>query len=142
MLLHPPVKHIVRESIARGKKWVWDEWDGDAGDFDVSALGNPPSVASASRGSVGANTPQSTVSTMDTAKFEKLSRKIKLMRRELETKRQDSSALKASLARRKVSDQRVCSQIEASWSDRIRKRKVEHESTVERQTQFVIQIER
>ena len=96
-LPQPPVKSIVRESVARGKKYVWDEWDSDSGDCDVSALDNPPSVASASR--LGTNTPQSTVGTMDTAKFEKLSAKIKLMRRELETKRQDSSALKASLAR-------------------------------------------
>ena len=44
--------------------------------------------------------------------------------------------------RRKVSDQRICSQIEASWDERIRKRKVEHETALERQTQFLDQIER
>ena len=46
-------------------------------------------------------------------------------------------AIKASLARKKVSDERVCKQIEDSWVERIKKRRSDHKIAVARQDDFI-----
>ena len=106
---------IVRQSVAPGKRWVWDDWNDDMDDLS--------SVHTAC--SVNQTTAQTAPSTLEEQrKFEKMGEKVKLMRRELEERRQEVKALKAKLSRKKLSDERVCMQIEESWRDRLHKRKV------------------
>jgi hypothetical protein len=62
------------------------------------------------------------------------------MRHELESRRQEVTSLKGSLTRRKVSDKRVCEQLEKSWEDRLAKRSKEHRAAVERQDEFIQQL--
>ena len=47
-----------------------------------------------------------------------LREKVKAMKREMEERKQEVKALKAKIARRKISDERVCLQIEESWKER------------------------
>jgi len=115
--------------VAPGKKWLWDEWnDEDYDDISSAAASSKMSTLQ----------PPSTRG--EKANFGRLKNKVKAMKREMEERRQEVKALKAKLARRKISDERVCLQIEESWKERLNKRMHEHKSGMERQSAFIEQV--
>jgi hypothetical protein len=138
---------VVRDSVAPGKKWVWDEWDENGGPDDYSR-GGTSGVGSRStnvRSVVGGGYDDDTLGdgtlgTITTAKYEQIRTKVATMRKELEEKRQEVDSLKASVARKKLSDQRIIEQIEKSWEDRLSKRSKEHKAAITRHTDFIEQL--
>ena len=125
---------VVRDSVAPGKKWVWDEWDDDAVPNISNLTGHyfPPNHHDDDEEHDANTTTESTtrhsaylddtLTSLKGEKYSALTDKIRLMRSELEEKRAEVESLKASVQRRKVSDERVCEQITKSWEERLRKR--------------------
>ncbi len=113
----------MRDSVAPGKRWAWDNWDDDE-----SALGTALSI----------DTPAPEISG---AAVESIQEKVGLMRRELAELEQECASLKAAVARRKTSDDRVVRQIEESWLRRIEGRVKEHKAAAGRQAKFKDELE-
>jgi type II secretory pathway component PulM len=74
------------------------------------------------------------------ARFRLLGEKVKAMKREMEERKQEVKALKAKVARRQISDERLCLQNEESLKDRLNKRMHEHKSGMQRQSNFIEQV--
>jgi len=182
---------LVRDSVAPGKKWIWDDWGADdansrsviddnteesrylsvlAGEesFNAPIDGKDSSDRDADSDSRNNNVSTINTSTITdkyndedfsiddshnpplssltqattTSTHNQIKQKIQAMRGELEEKRQEVIALKASIARKTSSHSRVRKQIEESWEERIRKRREEARQTKRRQEEFAERLEK
>jgi len=149
---------LVRDSVTPGKKWVWDDWNGDDKELElerevevsqIDASYNDDQSYSQSYSqsqsyyseSVAPSIDQGPPSTLTqntySTQHDAIKSKIKVMRGELEEKRQEVTSLKATVARRKTADERIQQQIEDSWIERIKKRRNDHKAAIKRQDEFV-----